>query len=60
MHPSSTSLWVERRAAPKPAHPHCGPQWALVASKPTQVGLEPRHSPPSGGRSRYAAIEGLS
>jgi hypothetical protein len=31
---------------------------ALVASKPAQAGLEPRHSLPSGDRPRYPADEG--
>ena len=32
----------------------------FVPSKPTQVGLEPRHAPLSGNRSTYPTIGGLS
>ncbi len=49
---------AERRAAPKPAraiHETC---LALVASKPAQAGLEPRHSLPSGDRPAYSTGEG--
>jgi hypothetical protein len=30
---------------------------ALVPSKPTQVGLEPRHSPPQGGAASLGAAQ---
>jgi hypothetical protein len=41
---------AERRAAPKPARASRETRLALVASKPAQAGLEPRHSLPSGDR----------
>jgi hypothetical protein len=53
-----TLLRAERRAAPKPAHASRGTRLALRPSKPTQAGLEPRPSFPSGDRPRYSADEG--
>jgi len=51
---------VSSRAA-APGRPKQGPtrretRRVFVPSKPTQVGLEPRHSPLSEGRSPYSAI----
>jgi hypothetical protein len=59
-HPVSTPSRAECRAAPKPASASRETRLALVASKPTQVGLEPRHSLPSGDRSTYSSDEGSS
>jgi len=52
-------------ASPSARPPEAGPasretRLALVASKLTKVGLEPRHSLPSGDRSLYSASEGLT
>ncbi len=55
----SSAERAERRAAPKPARASCETQLALMASKPAQVGLEPRHSLPSGDRAMYPSPEGL-
>ena len=51
---------AERRAAPKPARANRETRLALVPSKPTQVGLEPRHSLPARDRRAYSSDEGLS
>ena len=59
-HPVSRLPRAERRAAPKPARAIRETRLAFVPSKPTQVGLEPRHSLPSGDRPMYASDEGLS
>ena len=58
-HRVPTCLRAERRAAPKPARARHDTRRALVASKPAQAGLEPRHSLPSGDRPMYASAEGL-
>jgi len=59
-HPLSIeSVRTERRAAPKPARANRETRFALVASKPAQAGLEPRHSLPSGDRRTYPFGEGL-
>ena len=50
---------AERRAAPKPARAIRETRLALVASKPAQAGLGPRHSLPSGDRPTYSSDEGL-
>jgi len=51
--------------SPTPGRPKSGEteretRPAFEPSKPTQVGLEPRLSAPSGGRSRYSSNGGLS
>ena len=58
-HPVSTALRAERRAAPKPARASRETRPAFMASKPAQADLEPRHSPPTGGRPLYPADGGL-
>jgi hypothetical protein len=54
----SIAARAERRAAPKPARASRETRLALMASKPAQAGLEPRHSLPSGDRLWYCADEG--
>ena len=60
---------AERRAAkshegatrgPWPARASRETRPALMPSKPTQVGSEPRHSLPSGDRPMYSSDEGSS
>lgn len=51
---------AERRAALEPARANRETRSALMPSKPTQVGLEPRHSLPAGDRRAYSSDEGLS
>jgi hypothetical protein len=51
---------AERRAAPSRPAACRETRQALVASKPAQAGLEPRHSLPSGDRPAYPAGEGSS
>ena len=57
---STRGLRAERRAAPKPARADHETRSALVASKPAQAGLEPRHSLPPGDRPMYSPAEGQS
>jgi len=45
---------------PKPGSARRETRRAFVPSIPAQAGMEPRHSLPSGDRTRYAAAEGLS
>ena len=47
-------------ATPKPTRASRKTRLALMASKPAQAGLEPRHSLPSGDRPTYSSDEGLS
>ncbi len=51
---------AERRAAPSRPAACRETRQALVASKPAQAGLEPRHSLPSGDRPTYSSDKGLS
>jgi len=51
---------AERQAAPKPAPARRETRLALRPSKPAQAGMEPRPSFPSGDRSTYPSIEGLT
>ncbi len=51
---------AERRAAPGLARADRETRSALVASKPAQAGVEPRHSLPSGDRPTYPLGEGSS
>ena len=51
---------AERRAAPSRPAACRETRQALVASKPAQAGLEPRHSLPSGDRPTYPSDEGPS
>jgi len=51
---------AERRAAPKPARASRETRLALMASKPAQAGLEPRHSLPAGDRPTYSSDKGPS
>ena len=46
---------AERRAAPEPARARRETQLAFVPSTPAQAGMEPRHSPPAGGRPMYSS-----
>ena len=53
-HPVSTYWRAERRAASRQS------RLAFVPSKPTQVGSEPRHSPPKPAVRRHGQSPGLS
>jgi len=60
-HPVSTPSGAGRAPGrPKPARAGRETRPALVASKPAQAGLEPRHSLPPGDRPTYSSDEGLS
>jgi len=59
-HRQSAGTVCVRPHLAKPARASRETRLALMASKPAQAGLEPRHSLPSGDRPTYSSGEGLS